>query len=222
MHKITVSLKQLFIKYNVFLLAITFPFMLSAHPHSWIDTNTFIQSNETHITALHMTWTFDEETTEYMVAGEDISPENKAKTLQLLADSVTSNMYNEHYFTYLYNEEENKSTPIRYKAARYPKFVQYKDKLVLSFEIPLSKPIAFKDKHFTLVIYDPTYYVDMSWINRDDIQLSENMKQKCVSELVEPTVSDAQRDYTMALAEDMAPDNGLGRIFSQQFKLHCK
>ncbi|TEW56496.1 DUF1007 family protein [Psychromonas sp. RZ22] len=200
------------------LFILLLPVMVSAHPHSWVDTNTYIDSDDTHITSLHMTWTFDVDTSHYMLQGEDISPENIKKTLQALADSVTNNMYNEHYFTYLYDA----SQPVRYKAARYPQLIQDKDKLVLSFEIPLSKPIAFKGKELQLYIYDSTYYVDMSWINPEDVQLSENLNKHCTGKIVEPNVTDAQRAYTLTLAEDIASNNELGRFFSQQYKLHCK
>jgi len=201
----------------LFSLLSMLPSFLSAHPHAWVDTNTYINSNETHITSLHMTWTFDAETSNYMLQGEDVSAENINKTLQLLADSVVGNMYNEHYFTYLYDG----STPIRYKAARYPELIQNNEKLVLSFELPLSEPIAFKGKKFKLFIYDATYFVDMSWSNKKEIQLSEQINTQCTGQLVEPKVSDAQRAYTLSLASDIAPDNTIGQLFSQQFQLHC-
>jgi len=201
----------------LFSLLSMLPSFLSAHPHAWVDTNTYINSNGTHITSLHMTWTFDAETSNYMLQGEDVSAENINKTLQLLADSVVGNMYNEHYFTYLYDG----STPIRYKAARYPELIQNNEKLVLSFELPLSEPIAFKGKKFKLFIYDATYFVDMSWSNKKEIQLSEQINTQCTGQLVEPKVSDAQRAYTLSLASDIAPDNTIGQLFSQQFQLHC-
>ena len=194
-----------------------FPSALSAHPHAWVDTNTYINSNQTHITSLHMTWTFDVETSNYMLQGEDVSPEKINNTLQLLADSVVGNMYNEHYFTYFYDG----STPIRYKAARYPQLIQNNENLVLSFELPLSEPIAFKGKNFKLFIYDATYFVDMSWSNTKEIQLSDQINAQCTGQLVEPKVSDAQRAYTLSLASDVAPDNTIGQLFSQQFQLHC-
>ena len=194
------------------------PSMLSAHPHAWVDTNTYIESNETHITSLHMTWAFDAETSEYMLQGEDVSPEHIEATFQKLANGVVGNMYNEHYFTYLYDG----STPVKYKSAIHPQMVKDKDKIVISFEIPLSTPIAFKGKDLRLYIYDQTYFVDMSWLNKGDVQVSEQLSSACTGEVVEPKVSDAQRAYTLALAADVTPDNTLGRYFSQQYKLNCQ
>lgn len=42
----------------------------------------------------------------------------------------------EHYFTYFYDGEE----PIKYKVAEHAKFERDKAKMVLTFDLPLSKP----------------------------------------------------------------------------------
>jgi len=189
-----------------------------SHPHAWIDTNTYINGTDTHITSLQMTWTFDEDTSLYMLQGEDTSPEHLQATLQKLANGVVKNMYNEHYFTYFYQQ----GAPLRYKAARYPELIQQGEKLTLRFEIPLSQPVAFADNEFKLFIYDATYYVDMSWLKSSDIQLSDTLAKHCQGELVYPNVSQGERDYALTLAADVAPDHDLGERFSQRFKLSCQ
>ena len=152
-----------------------------------------------------------------MLQGEDISAEKIDATLQRLAESVVGNMYNEHYFTYLYDE----NIPIRYKEAGHPQLIQDKNKLVLSFELPLSIPIAFKDKALKLYIYDETYFVDMSWLDKSNIQLSDQLTAQCNGELLAPKASDELRAYTLSLASDVAPDNTIGQLFSQKYQLNC-
>ena len=217
MNKVFILLQPNWFSKISFIFTLLFPLTLSAHPHAWVDTNTYIDSNETHITALHMTWTFDAETSTYMLQGEDISPEKIDQTLQRLAESVVGNMYNEHYFTYLYDGNE----PVRYKEANHPQLIQDGNKLVLSFELPLSNPIAFNNKKFKLYIYDETYFVDMSWLDKSNIQLSEQLTAKCAGKLVAPKASDELRAYTLSLASDLAPDNTIGQLFSQKYQLHC-
>jgi len=202
------------------LMLFVLPAQLLAHPHSWIDTTTYINSNNTHITSLSMSWTFDQATSDYMLQGEDISAAALKNTLQHLAEGIVANMYNEHYFTYLYVQ----ATPIRYKIAHSPKLVynQDRNKLILTFEIPLSVPIAFNDKNFKLLIYDATYYVDMSWKNTADVHLSTAMQKTCHGELIEPNVSQGLRDYAFTLADDVLADDQLGERFSQKFTLSCQ
>ena len=203
---------------KLFISLLFFTPLVFSHPHSWIDTNTYINSNETQITSLHMTWTFDQETSEYMLQGEDTRPEHIENTLQRLAEGVVNNMYNEHYFTYFYAED----SPIRFKVARYPQLIQKEDKLILSFEIPLSKPIAFAENNFKLFIYDSTYFVDMSWLSEEEVQISEQIVKQCKRKILAAGASQGERDYALALAADVAPDDGLGERFSQQYQLNCK
>jgi len=194
------------------------PTLVTAHPHAWVDTNTYINSDDKQITALYMTWTFDQETSEYMLQGEDTSKEQIKSTLQRLAEGVVNNMYNEHYFTYFYANE----SPVRFKAARYPQLIQKQNKLILSFEIPLSKPIDFAQNNFKLFIYDSTYYVDMSWLNEQEMQVSEQIAKQCKGQILAARASQGERVYALALAADVAPDDGLGERFSQQYQLLCK
>ncbi|WP_417696955.1 DUF1007 family protein [Psychromonas sp.] len=210
--------KSLWCRKILFIIALLLPTLLSAHPHAWVNTNTYFETHEAHIRSLHMTWSFDADTSAYMLQGEDVSPDHLEATLQKLTKAVIANLYNEHYFTYLYDG----NTPVKYKSAIHPQMVKDKDKIVLSFELPLSSPIAFAGKNFRLYIYDETYFVDMSWLNKGDVQLSEQLISACNGEIVEPKVSDAQRAYTLALAADVTPDNTLGRYFSQQYKLNCQ
>ena len=211
------KIKNIF-KYGLIFYTLFFSTTVFAHPHSWVDTNTYIHSNDTHITSLYMTWTFDAETSLYMLQGEDMSAGKKTKTLQRLAEGVVNNMYNEHYFTYFYLLD----TPVRYKMARYPQLTQIQDKLILSFEVPLSEPIKFANNTFKLFIYDSTYYVDMSWLNDSEIKLSQALNERCTGKVIAPDVSQGLRDFTLTLAEDVTPNNELGEHFSQQFKLTCK
>ena len=211
------SLTRILFKKSLLICCLFVPIFASAHPHSWVDTNTYINSNDTHITSLYMTWTFDQETSEYMLQGEDTSTEHIEKTLQRLAEGVVNNMYNEHYFTYFYANE----SPVRFKAARYPQLIRKQDKLILSFEIPLSKPVVFSQNNFKLFIYDPTYYVDMSWLNEQEMQVSEQIEKRCKGNILAAGASQGERDYALALAADVAPDDGLGERFSQQYELLC-
>jgi len=211
------KIKNIF-NYGLICCSLLFSTTVFAHPHSWVDTNTYIHSNDTHITSLYMTWAFDAETSSYMLQGEDMSLGEKEKTLQRLAEGVVNNMYNEHYFTYFYLLD----TPVRYKKARYPQLIQEQDKLILSFEIPLSEPIKFANNTFKLFIYDSTYYVDMSWLNDSEIKLSQPLNEHCTGRVIAPDVSQELRDFTLTLAEDVAPNNELGEHFSQQFKLTCQ
>lgn len=206
-----------FLQYFFIIGAILSSLTAQAHPHSWIDLKTEIEGNETQITGFKMSWTFDAMTSAYMLDGEDLSAKNKIKSLQKVADSVMKNMSLEHYFTYFYDDE----TPIKYSRSNQSVLTQHKAKLTLDFYIPLSKPKNILGRTLKLLIFEPSYYVDMSWVKKSDIQLSTHLSKRCTLQLVDPKPTAEQVTYAMSLATDADPDNALGQLFSQKVMITC-
>jgi ABC-type uncharacterized transport system substrate-binding protein len=188
-----------------------------AHPHSWVDITTEIQGDANQITGFKMRWTFDAMTSAYMLDGEDLSADNKENTLQQLADSIMHNMMAGHYLTYFY-EGDN---PIKYAMAQNASLTQQAIKATLTFDLPLAKPKILSDKPLKLLIYDPSYYVDMSWLSKSDIQLSPELAKRCALTLVSATPSSEQIAYVMALPVDASRDNALGELFTQAVTISC-
>lgn len=189
-----------------------------AHPHSWVDMKTEILGNTTQITGFKMQWTFDAMTSAYMLDGEDLSEENKEKTLDQLADTIMDNMIVGHYLTYFYEDK----MPIKYALAQNGELRQDKIKLILTFDLPLAKPKTLSDKPLKLLIYDPSYYVDMSWPTKKDIQLSPELAKQCQLVLTEANPSSEQMAYVMSLPVDAARDDALGELFTQALTITCK
>lgn len=207
------------IKYLLFILlsVLFFPSTSFAHPHSWIEMKTQIEGSKNEITGFKMEWTFDAMTSAYMLDGNDLSPDKKLESLQKIADSVLKNMLPDHYFTFFYDGEE----PVRYKTAKNAKLTQNKAKLTLSFYLPLSKPQLAIGTALRLLIFEPSYYVDMSWNKKSDITLSQALQKSCAIELKAPNPSAEQVNYAMSLPMDSDPDNALGQLFTQTVKLNC-
>ncbi|MGR5145691.1 DUF1007 family protein [Photobacterium alginatilyticum] len=190
---------------------------VQAHPHSWIDMKTYIEGKDGMITGFKMEWSFDAMTSAYMLDGEDISSENEQQTFRKVSASVLENMKYEHYFTYFYDGD----TPIKYKVAHSEKLTRDRAKLVLSFELPLSKPKPVTQDTLRLLIFEPGYYVDMAWKSATDVVLSADLARQCQLEMIEPDPTPEQMTYAMSLPADADPDNALGQLFTQTVKIHC-
>ena len=194
------------------------PLSAIAHPHSWVEMKTEIAGNANEILGFKMEWTFDAMSSAYMTDGYDLSPQYKALSLRVIADSVIKNMYNEHYFTYFYDGEN----PIRFKEAINTTLTQDRAKATLSFYLPLSKPQPATGNRIRLLIFEPSYYVDMSWDSAADVTLSDQLKQTCSIDLIEPNPTTEQINYAVSLPVDSDPDNALGQLFTQTVSLNCK
>lgn len=192
------------------------PFAQS-HPHSWVDLKTHIEGQDGMITGFKMEWTFDAMTSAYMLDGQDMSADKQQQTLREISASVMDNMMYEHYFTYFYDGEN----PIKYKVASKDKLSRDKAKLVLSFELALSKPQPVSSDSLKLLIFEPSYFIDMSWKSSKDISLSASLARQCRLEMVEPNPTPEQMSYAMSLPADADPDNALGQLFTQTVNIHC-
>ncbi|MFA0055208.1 DUF1007 family protein [Vibrio echinoideorum] len=201
----------------LWLALLSFAPTLQAHPHSWVEMKTHIEGENGMITGLSMEWSFDAMTSMYMLDGENVSPGKEVETFKNLAASVIENMMYEHYFTYFYDGEE----PIKYQVAEHAKFKRDKAKMVLTFELPLSKPKSVTRGSLRMLIFDPSYFVDMSWISNGDVTLSPELARQCQLEIVEPNPTPEQMSYAMSLPVDTDPDNTLGQLFTQSVELHC-
>ncbi|WP_261396665.1 DUF1007 family protein [Photobacterium rosenbergii] len=196
----------------------TFPLFATAHPHSWIEMKTYVDGNDGMITGFRMVWSFDPMTSAYMLDGEDTSPEMEQQTFTKVTAMVLDNMLAEHYFTYFYDGEE----PIKYQLARYGKLTRDRARLVLTFELPLSKPKPVTKDSLKLLIFEPSYYVDMSWLSKRDVILAGDLADYCELEMIEPNPTPEQMSYAMSLPADADPDNALGQLFTQSVRFHCQ
>lgn len=199
------------------LVAALFVNAAAAHPHSWIEMKTHINGQDGIITSLSMEWSFDAITSIYMLDGEDVSPDKEQETLHNLSMSVLNNMKDEHYFTHFYDGEKT----VKYGLARNAKMTRDKAKLVLSFEIPFTKPLPVTRDSLKLLIYEPSYYVDMAWRSTNDVVLSPELARQCQVNIIEPNPTPEQMSYAMSLPADADPDNTLGHLFTQTANIHC-
>ena len=190
---------------------------LQAHPHSWIDLKTTFLGTETHITGFKMSWSFDAITSMYMLDGEELTDGNRARILKKVSHSVMKNINLEHYFTYFYDGD----SPIKYSFSDQGVVTQHKRKLQLDFYLPLAKPELINNKVFRLLVFEPSYYVDMSWLNQKDIQLSQALNKSCSVKLIAPHPSAKLINYAMTLPAGANPDNALGQLFTQVAQITC-
>lgn len=198
-------------------LALLFPNISQAHPHSWVDMKTYVQGTTDTITGFKLSWTFDPMTTAYMFDGEDMSPAHKKATMQKVADSVMKNLLNSHYYTYFYD----KTTPIKYLVAGKGKLTQNGPKATLTFELPLAHPKKVTKDSIKLHIFEPTYYMDMTWDKSSDITLSPELAKTCTTKLIPANPTPEEVSYAMSLPADADPDNTLGQLFTQTVEFHC-
>ncbi|PWC23102.1 DUF1007 domain-containing protein [Brenneria roseae subsp. roseae] len=191
-----------------------------AHPHSFIDMQTTIESQNEQITGLRMQWTMDPITSADLLYDAG----NAAKGSEVwkkLAAEVMANVLGQHYFTDIYRDKQ----PVKYASIPTEYHLSRKgNQAVLEFVLPLAHPQPLAGKPLQISTYDPTYFVDMSYQDEKAIKLAPALASRCKTTLVTPKPSEDLQSYALSLDKNDSPgeDMELGKQFAQQVTLQCQ
>ncbi len=185
---------------------------ICAHPHSWVDMKSQLKIKDNTLYAIEFSWIFDEFTSAFML--EDIPASGLGQhALDKLADEVMANMSKVHYFTYLYNHKQ----PVKYALSKDYQMTLAGMKLQLNFTLPLSRPQKLTGD-FSMTTYDPTYFVDFSYIEKQD---APNVAGLCEPRLIQANPSESDRAFAAALDQTESGGDELGEKFSQKVVWVC-
>jgi ABC-type uncharacterized transport system substrate-binding protein len=139
-----------------------------AHPHVWVTMHSaLLYRNDGAILGIRHDWTFDDMFSAFALQG---MPHKKKgvftrEELAPLAEVNVTSLKEYGYFTRA--RADNRKLvildPVDY-------WLEYKDSaLTLHFTLPLQKPAIIKDLMFE--IYDPTWFVDFTYADKDPVAL---------------------------------------------------
>lgn len=189
-----------------------------AHPHAFIDMQTtpIIENNQ--LTGLSMKWTLDEPSSSAVIY--DMKQAKTKNDQQKLIDDVMGNIVSEHYFSYLYDAQNNK---IKYSP--HPKNYGVKIQglqLQYYFDVSLAHSQNLEKNTFSLQTYDPTYYVAMAYASKSAVDFSA-LPKNCQGKLIEPNVDEKIQAYASSLDKSQKnEDDSLGVMFAQKIIIQCE
>jgi ABC-type uncharacterized transport system substrate-binding protein len=148
-------------------LAIT-PRVANAHPHVWITaTSQLIYAADGSITGVRHAWTFDDMFSTYALQGMETKTKGvyAREELAPLAQTNVESLKEFGYFTFAKadGKKQKFEEPVDY-------FLDFKDgQLTLHFTLPLKTPV--KSKELALEVFDPTFFVDFKFAEKDPVSL---------------------------------------------------
>lgn len=196
------------------------PAVALAHPHSFIDIQTTLVTQQQQLTGLKMVWTMDE-----ITSADLLYDAQKAKAdsdiWKKLAAEVMARVLSQHYFTDFYRDGK----PVRYLdlPSEY-KLSRKGDQAVLEFVMPLAKPQPLSGKPMTFSTFDPSYFVDMTYKDQSALHLPPELAKACSITLFTPKPDASLQSYALSLDKADAPpeDMDLGQQFAQKVTLQCQ
>jgi len=193
----------------------------SAHPHVWVTMKSaVVYGPDGSITGVRHAWTFDDMYSAFAVQGLESKNKGEFTTEELkpLAQVNVESLKEYDFFTYAKANGKNVTfaEPVDYSLEFNPKDTV----LTLHFVLPLKAPL--KAKALELEVFDPSYFVDFSLVEKDPVSL-EKAPAGCQIGLAKP--QEMTKEMAQKLAEippdGKIPDNSYGAAFSNKISVKC-
>ena len=186
-----------------------------AHPHVWITaTSELVYAPDGSITGVRHAWTFDDMFTTYALQGIETKTKGVYTREQLgpLAKDNVENLKEFGFFTFAKadGKKQKFEEPTDY-------FLEYKDSaLTLHFMLPLKAPA--KPKQLALDIYDPSFFIDFKFEDKDPVKLV-GAPASCEMKFQRPGDADVKK-----LTEEMiasGDQSNYGAIYANKIAVTC-
>jgi ABC-type uncharacterized transport system substrate-binding protein len=193
----------------------------SAHPHVWVTMKSaVVYGPDGSITGVRHAWTFDDMYSAFAVQGLESKKKGEftREELKPLAQVNVESLKEYDFFTYAKANGKNVTfaEPVDYSLEFNPKDTV----LTLHFVLPLKAPL--KAKALDLEVFDPSYFVDFSLVEKDPVSL-EKAPAGCQIGLAK--AAEMTKEMAQKLAEippdGKIPDNSYGAAFSNKISVKC-
>ena len=189
-----------------------------AHPHVWVTMKSeLVYAPDGSLTGVRHAWTFDEMFSTFATQGLETKKKGEftREELKPLAEVNVTSLKEYGYFTYL--KASGKKVPL---VDPVDYFLEFKDAaLTLHFMLPLKDPL--KVSGLDVEVFDPDYFVDFSFAEKDPVALV-SAPQQCALTVARP--GDAAPPVQGRLGESFFQQPGaanFGAQFANRISVKC-
>ena len=190
---------------------------VEAHPHVWITaTSELIYAPDGSMTGVRHAWTFDDMFSTYALQGIETKTKGVYSREELgpLAQTNVESLKEFAYFTFA-NADGKKAKfeePVDY-------FLEYKDAaLTLHFTLPLKTPV--KAKELALEVFDPAYFIDFKFAEKDPIKLV-GAPAACQMQFQRPSDGSASAQKLGEQSFLSGDNSNYGMMFANKITVQC-
>lgn len=195
---------------------------LQAHPHNWIELNSsFVIDENSHLIQVKQRWEFDMYYS--LMTHADLLNEfgDEQKGLLATAERMIKNLKAYDYFSTLNLNGENIALgmPQEYRLNAKKKDGQIILELDMHFNIKTE--INVKNKTLSWQVFDPTYYIAMRHLTKNNIKIISGEATQCTKALEFTEPSDDLIDYAQSFDRNQKNTDGLGKFFAETAIVNC-
>lgn len=195
-----------------------------AHPHVFIDADVgLVFQEDTTLSALRISWTYDEFTTLFLMENFDIDPDGDGvltdadraaiiKSETDWPDSFNGDVYLEVDGTTLpLGRPEDQSASLS------------KGRITVAFVLALNEPAKLVDRTSSLRLYDPYYYYSYTVTSADLIPAEGAVCGATVIPFEADAIAAQLQVKLLALSREEVPQQeNVGRLFSDEVQIRCE
>lgn len=198
------------------------PALSWAHPHAWISMKiTLLFNDKGQLTAIREHWLFDKMYTAFAL--HDFDPNKNGKLdkdelMQLAAENLKG-LKEFNYFTTMEMED---GKPIAHGAATNMDSYLEKEQIAIDFTLPLQEPLSMQSRQIVTRIFDPTYYIDMGYYEKEAVSFEGKAPASCTHAVTRPDVGLDMIAAAAALDKNAKAPKDFGYSFAEKVTLSCK
>ena len=189
-----------------------------AHPHVWVTVKSeVVYAPDGSVTGVQHAWTFDDMFSSFATQGLE-SKKKGEFTRQELAPLAEVNVTSLKDFDFFTNARTDGKKAVFGDPVDY--YLEYKDNLLtLNFMLPLKAPV--KAKNLQLDIYDPTYFVDFTFAEKDPVAL-KGAPATCKFAVIRPNDPASQgKQVGEAFFNSLGSSSEYGAQFANKIAVTC-
>jgi len=189
----------------------------SAHPHVWVTVKSeVVYAPDGSVVGVQHAWTFDDMFSAFATQGLESKKKGEftREELKPLAEVNVTSLKEFDFFT-VARADGKKQVFVEPKDY----WLEYKDNvLTLNFMLPLKTPV--KAKTLQLDIYDPTYFVDFTFDEKDAVVL-KGAPANCKLAVARPNDPGAGKQVGEAFFNSLTSGSDYGAQFANKIAVTC-
>jgi len=160
-----------------------FPLFLLAHPHVFIDNRISVIFDDKGLSGFKHEWIFDEMFSSTIIREFDLDADGKfnEKEIKGVVSGAFSNLKEHNYFTDITINGQ------RFRIKEFEDFHAKIDSGIMVYEFFLPCEVtAFQgNQEVTIVVYDPTYFVQILWASQNPYSFEDTSKVELSHGIIE-------------------------------------
>ncbi len=193
-----------------------------AHPHVWVTmTEELLYAPDGSVTGIHHAWTFDDMFSAFATQGIDQKTKGEFTRAELapLAKVNVESLKDYAYFTYARIDGKRHRDAFVDPTDYYLDYDPKETVLTLHFTLPFKEPV--KAKAIEIEVYDPEFFIDFGFAEKDPVRLVRAPAQ-CTVSVQKPSDGNFPASLRLDQAFQTSEANvGTGANFANKISLKC-